>query len=59
MGSRLSKDRESDMEDDDLYMFGLDCPHCDEFIEVTNWSGDLPIFCPMCGVDTNEEYEEY
>lgn len=34
------------------------CPHCDVSSEVTNETGEEPIFCPMCGVDVNEEFSE-
>ncbi len=43
----------------DDHVFGLECPHCDEPLEVHLWTGEAPIFCPMCGIDVNEEYEEY
>jgi len=41
------------------YTYTLECSSCDVHTRLTVFVEDeLPAFCPMCGHDVNEEWEE-
>jgi len=41
----------------DEYNYTLECPACEVSMEVKVFEEDeLPVFCPMCGEDVNEEW---
>ncbi len=43
----------------DEYNYTLDCPACEVHVEAKVFEEDeLPVFCPMCGEDVNEEWTE-
>jgi len=43
----------------DPYFWKFHCPSCDIHMSlVVQDCDEMPVFCPMCGDDTNENWDE-
>ena len=39
------------------YKHTLECPSCETKIKLEVDIDEMPVYCPMCGEDVNEEWE--